>query len=199
MRRTSIPFASSCLGTSILAVSLAAIGPVVAGINPYSDGARAELAQDYVAALDCYSLAAKAGVTDAMYALGRIYAEVYADDAEAFRWYQEAAKQGNAFAQFALGQIYLEGNTVTAPDPELAAYWLESAATQGRSPDAAFALFESDPYAEDAARWLTQAAEAGRLAAMARLAAAYANGDYGLPVDPVQSATWRRRVGAAEE
>lgn len=199
MRRTSIPFAPSCLRTSILAVTLSAMGPVVADNNPYSDGARSELAKDYVAALEYYSVAAQAGGTDAMYALGRIYAEVYTDDAEALRWYQEAAKQGNAFAQAALGEIYRDGSTATAPDPELAAYWFESAATAGHSPDAAFALFELDPFADDAARWLTKAAEAGRPAAMARLAAAYANGDYGLPVDPAQSTTWERRASAAEE
>ncbi len=185
--------------TSAIVLTLLAPAFALAIDNPYANGARAELAQDYATALDQYALAAAAGLTDAMFALGRLHDEVYGNDAEALHWYQQAAQQGNTFAQVALGRIYRDGNSAADADPRLASYWLDSAATQGRSGEAAFALFELDPNSDSAARWLIQAAEAGIPEAMSRLATAYAAGDYGLPVDPAKGAEWLGRIGAMRE
>ena len=182
-----------------LAITLLTTSAFATSDNPYSNGARAELVADYATAMEQYELAATAGLTDAMFALGRLYADIYGDDAEALRWYQKAAQQGHTFAQVALGQTYLDGSSATAPNPTLAMYWLESAATQGRSSDAALILFQLDPYSENASYWLTKAAEAGRPEAMVLLAHAYANGDYGFPVDLERSARWYALAATAKE
>ena len=80
--------------------------------NLYAQGIQAEMSGDTSLAIEKYLLSAKAGLSDAKYALGRLYRDVNGNEAEAFKWFMDAAKQGNTFAQYEVGMTYRRGNSV---------------------------------------------------------------------------------------
>ena len=72
---------------------------------------------DYATALRELQPLARAGDSDAQFALGNMYADgrgVPKSDVEAVKWYRRAADQGKANAQNNLGAMYAEGQGVTA-------------------------------------------------------------------------------------
>ena len=126
-------------------------------------------------------------------------------DREAVHWYQQAADQNNVRGIFGLGTMYAKGEGVEK-DPPKAGQLIEKAARMDYLPamlEFANALefgqlgFESSQ--SEAVSWYLKAAEAGDDVSMRRLRDAYLNGELGLPVDPVKSAEWDRKINMPKE
>jgi len=166
--------------------------------NRYAEGIHAEMAGQYVLAIDRYTLSAKTGLSDAKLALGRLYRDVYGDADNSFKWFKQAAEQGNIFAQFELGVLYQQGSAAVIPDRDQATKWLTTAANRGHS-QAAYALFEMATEDTEALRRLQQAANHGVVDAMQRLGTAYRYGEFGLNVDLTKSQEWLERAILAQE
>lgn len=185
---------------SILSMFLSTIAIPSYGGQPnfYAAGIQAENAGNYVEAISQYEIAAKSGLKDAKYALGRIYRDVYGDMDNSFKWFLEAAKQGDAFAQYEVGMLYRYGNAVVPQDLEQAKQWL-TLATKRRRSKAAYALFEMADSDDEALMWLQQAAKWGVTDAMEKLGHAYKNGMYGLEINLSLSQHWLEQATQAKE
>ncbi|HEY4370579.1 MAG TPA: tetratricopeptide repeat protein [Burkholderiales bacterium] len=127
-------------------------------------GKRAYAKKDYKRAFPELSAEAKRGRPEAMYLLGKMYAEgqgTAQDDAQAFNWFQKAADANNAPAQGMLGMFYAQGRGATR-DNAKSVEWARRAADNGdalsqymmgmrsldglgmpRDPDGAFTWFGS--------------------------------------------------------
>lgn len=91
--------------------------------------------KNQVKALRYYTIAAKAGDSEAQYQLGRCYfwgVGVPINEAEAIQWYQKAAQQDNAEAQFELGECYYYGYGIPT-DQVQAVQWYQKAAKQNKA------------------------------------------------------------------
>lgn len=144
-------------------------------LQPGGDSARAQ---------EEYRLAAEAGSTDAMYALGNLLlqgADGPADPAAAAGWFRRCAERDDVACQLALADLLLRGLGVARDEAE-AIVWIRRAAALG-SADAMLALGQLyevgrgvPPDAAQAAAYYRQASEAGQIEATYRLALAYENG-----------------------
>ncbi|MBI3707672.1 MAG: sel1 repeat family protein [Proteobacteria bacterium] len=100
----------------------------------FDGGWKAYLAGNYAASLREIRPLADAGVAEAQYALGIMYAQghgVPRDLRQAVGWYTRAAQRGYSAAQFSLGFLYLYGAEDISADPAMAVRWLAAAAEQG--------------------------------------------------------------------
>lgn len=167
--------------------------------NWYALGLQAESSGNYSLAIERYKVAADQGLSDAKFALGRLYRDVYGDVEKSLTWFREAANQGNVFAQYELGKLYLESGSTAPADVQRARRWLSLAADRGRLKEAAFALFLLEGKSEEKLKWLRRAAKWGDVEAMLRLAEAHEEGQFGLPVNPAEAQRWLERAGLHQE
>jgi len=109
--------------------------------------------------------------------------------------WRKAAEQGHAPAQAWLGYIYDQSE-----EDKEAFEWYRKAAVQGNAAGE-FGLgemyakgegVEKDPV--QALSYISRAADKGNLQAMIFMQAAYIDGNFGLPVDPVKSSEWSAKV-----
>lgn len=145
-------------------------------------------------------LAAKAGLSEAMIALGRAYASGHGgplDEAQAQRWFRAAIAVGANAARLALADLLLTQNK----DAEALA--LYETAVFGGSVEAAWkaGILQADPessvYApKKAGLQLQTAATAGNLSAMTAYGLFLAGGT---PALPAQAARWFRKAAEAGE
>ncbi len=101
--------------------------------------------------IDALRARAEAGVAEAQYDLGGIYATgqgVPQDDAEAVRWYRLAAEQGNVDAQSTLGVMYAAGGGVPQDDVQ-ALMWLKLAVSRSTGENRETAVSFRDRIAEE--------------------------------------------------
>jgi TPR repeat protein len=149
---------------------------------------------------------AHAGVAEAQYRLGGMYAEgreVAQDSGEAARWHRKAADQGHAGAMHALGLMYAAGRGVHK-DLDAALRWHFKAAEAGYA-EAQFqlgrALDEGRGARRDAgsaAKWYLRAAERGHAESQLSLGLSYADGK-GVPKDPVRAYMWLHLAASDSE
>lgn len=125
---------------------------------------------------------------------------VAADQALAVRWWQDAAGAGVAAAMFSLG-LCLQAGAGCGKDAAQAVAWFQRAAEQGLA-DGMLQLARcyrlgagTSADAALAAQWLERAAEAGQRDAAYELGQAYANGKFGLSVNPAEALRWWRAAG----
>jgi uncharacterized protein len=94
----------------------------------FQEGGRG-LEQDYVEARRLYEEAAKAGKSEAMKALGDLYANGWdvpqADLAQARHWYIKAVEAGNNLAVEKLAELYINGGPGLTPDYTKAREWYQ--------------------------------------------------------------------------
>jgi len=88
-------------------------------------------AQDSVAALKWYKLAAEQGCGTSMNNIGVIYGEVEQDHKAAFTWFLKAAEAGIKQTQYHVGQCCYYGGNGAAKNLTEARKWLQKAADQG--------------------------------------------------------------------
>lgn len=166
-------------------------------LTAYGDGARAEAAGNFSAALQFYQSAANEGSSDAMYALGRFHRDglggAKPDPKTAFSWFLKAAKKGNVFARYEVGAAYRDGTGVARDTSQAKRWFYYAAKYHGPS---AFALFQLVGTDDEKRQWLQTAADLMFPPAYDELARAYAQGDYGFPQDPDASAKWAASLGA---
>ena len=111
--------------------------------------------------------AAKQGLSEAQYALGKLLMSddwEVRDPDEGIRWMRQAAENGSHFAAYHLGKVYLEGNTVNKDTTR-------------------------------AAEWFTRSAEAGNQYAQYMLGKLYLTGQ-GVQQDQAQAMDWFSRSAA---
>jgi TPR repeat protein len=141
--------------------------------------------------------AARAGVADAAYELGRAHAAglgVEADAVRALQWYRRAAVQGLPQAQFELGWAAETGLGMDA-DPAVAAGWYHEAAEAGNlmaMNNLGWLHAQGEGVARDPARAVAlyrAAAEGGEPVAMGNLAWMLENG-IGTAQDTGEAARW---------
>lgn len=119
----------------VLALIAAAVlcGIAVPAFADLAAGKRAYEKKDYKRAVTELGAEAKRGKPEAMYLLGKMYAEgqgVGQDDAQAFTWFQKAADANNGAAQGMLGMFYAQGRG-TARDNAKSLEWARRAADNG--------------------------------------------------------------------
>ena len=166
--------------------------------NYYAQGLQAETSGNHSVAIEKYSYAAKQGLSDAKFALGRLYRDIYSDDKNSFKWFMEAAKQGNSFAQYEIGRIYISGSSEVSADKKEAMKWLLSAESHNSSKDVAYALFGLST-SNDKQSWLIKAAKRNHIGAIKELIESYQIGKYGLSIDQEKVALWKQEVRKIEE
>ena len=153
--------------------------------------------KDYQTAFREYKSAAEAGVAEAQFDLGVLYAQglgVHRDLDEAARWYQMAAEQGNAEAEFALGQMYSRGWGMPRDETD-ALRWFEMASNPNSDgPPTDWTVLDGYGTRQDqtqAAYWYLKAAEQGHVEAQYNLSRLYAAGQ-GVARDQEQALRWIR-------
>lgn len=174
------------------------ISSSAAAETPFAAAIQYEMDRQYDLAVEQYKIAADHGLSEAMYALGRLYREEYYDDRRSFDWFLKAANQGDAFAQYEIGLLYQLGNAVTAADSEKAAHWLTLAANKSHRA-AAYQLFNLAADEAEKRKWLFKSVDWGYPEAMQSLADAYFTGALGLPMDHDLAQWWRDRAIQAKE
>ena len=168
--------------------------------NMYAEGIRAEYEGDIALAIQKHTAAFNTdSVSDAGFALGRLFRDIFYDHQKSFDWFLQAAEQGNVFAAHELGSIYAVGNTVVAVNTEKAEKWFRFAAERGKLAESAYALFRLLEENPEQSIWLVQAAEGGMIAAMEALSDAYQSGWYGIQADADMSDYWQRAALNAQE
>lgn len=167
--------------------------------NWYALGLQAEVSGNYSVAIERYHASASRGLSDAKFALGKLYRDVYGDSAKSLKWFKDAANQGNVFAQYELGKLYMEGGAAVTADAQAAKKWLSLAANNGRIGGAAFAMFGLEEQPEEKLKWLRRAAEWGDIDAMLRLSEAHEKGEFGLQESMRDAQRWNRRAEQSQE
>jgi TPR repeat protein len=164
--------------------------------------------KDYPKAFSEWKVSAEAGLADAQFDLGVLYASglgVRQDLGEAERWYRKSAEQGYPDAEFALGEMYSRGWSAGARDQANAMRWLqldsETSMPTGNWDSIADSGQPKD--VKQAAYWYRRAAEQGLAEAQYSLGRLYATGK-GVPHDEEQATMWVRSAAsqgfpAAEE
>ncbi len=155
---------------------------------------------------------AEQGVAEAMYRLGRLYADgvsLSKDNALAFNWYRKAAGAGNSKAMASVASAHSNGRG-TPKDPGQGEIWYQKAADAGSS-DAMSHLYSCykegrcglPKNQEMADRWIrkaidlqTKAAQAGDEEAMFDVGVNYLKGR-GVAQDNARAAQWFRRAADA--
>lgn len=181
---------SSIIVSSILCLS---ISPVAAETNWYAEGLKAEFAGDVRTAIEHYTKSANTGLSDASYALGRLYAAENEDETS-FQWLLKSAKARNQFAQYDLANLYLKGNRFVDVDTTEATKWFERAAMSGHG-EAAFELYKLTGNT----KWLTDAAEKGVKPAMKALIEVYEKGQKVSKDNRNQKLKWEKRLAESFE
>ena len=98
----------------------------------FESGLKAFREKSYGEAFDQWKPCANAGNAACQYAIGVLYDEGRAVDADiylALKWYQRAARQGNPDAMMQLGFLYATGRSEIIQNPVLAWVWFARAAT----------------------------------------------------------------------
>lgn len=165
-------------------------------------------AKDYESAGRLLFPLARAGVVEARYLIGRMYAVgdgVEKDLSEAERWisgvvrfYRIGAERGDVNAQYQLGSIYLDTLGV---DRSEAYEWTAKAALRGH-PGAQYNLSKlyfsrkGQPLPNEAVYWLRTAAESGNTEAQYDLGFRLARGQ-GIEKDSEQARLWLERAANA--
>jgi uncharacterized protein len=169
------------------------ISPAVAETNWYAEGLKAEFAGDVVTAIEHYKKSANKGLSDASYALSRLYASKNEDETS-FKWLLKSANARNQFAQYDLASLYLHGNQFVEANINEATKWFQSAAIIGHG-EAAFELFKLN----GDVKWLIYASEKGVKGAMETLIIAYEKSQYGLGDNKSQQQKWEKRLADSSE
>jgi len=178
------------LGMGLLLLSLPAWCDVKTGMEAFRN-------KDYNKAFREWKAAAEAGVAEAQFDLGVLYAQgrgTKRDLTEATRWYRKAADQGNAQAEFALGQMYSRGWGVPRDEAD-ALRWFDLAnSPESDGPATDWASLEGYGVQKDeeqAARWYESAAKKGHAEAQYNLGCMYADGK-GVKKSPEDALRWIR-------
>jgi TPR repeat protein len=170
----------------------------------FQEGRRG-LEQDYVEARRLYEEAAKAGKSEAMKALGDLYANGWGvpqvDLAQARHWYIEAVEAGNNLAVEKLAELYINGGPGLPPDYTKAREWYQKAAAAGNTSAMSLGLLYGNGrgVAQDydqAHQWYQKAADAGNMSAMNNLGLLYEHGR-GVAQDYGQARDWYQKAAAA--
>ncbi len=142
-----------------------------------------------------WKASADAGVAEAQFDLGVLYAQglgVRRDLTEAANWYRKAAEQGNAEAEYALGHFYSRGWGVPRDEAD-AIRWFEMAnSVESDGPPTDWALVEGYGMPKDlkqAAYWYQRASDKGHPEAEFSLGRLYSSGS-GVKRDQQQAALW---------
>jgi TPR repeat protein len=158
--------------------------------------------KDYAKAFSEWKVSAEAGLADAQFDLGVLYASglgVHQDLGEAERWYRQAAEQGYPDAEFALGEMYSRGWSAGARDQANAMRWLQLENNGDTSmPTGNWDSIGDYGQAKDvkqAAYWYRRAAEQGLAEAQYSLGRLYATGK-GVPHDEEQATMWVRAAAS---
>jgi len=181
------------------------VGTVLAGAMPASADVRAGMEafrnKDYAKAYSEWKAAAEAGVAEAQFDLGVLYAQgrgVQRNLTEATKWYRKAAEQGNSEAEFALGQMYSLGWGVPRDEAD-ALRWIQMANDpDSDGPPTDWALIEGygvSRDAKEAAYWYQLAADKGHAEAQYNLGRLYATGE-GVRKDEEQALRWVRAAAS---
>ena len=156
---------------------------------------------DLAIARKCYLRAAEQGSASAQYNVALIYlkgAGVEPDLAAALTWFERAADQGEPRALYNLGVMYAKGDGLEQ-NVRHAYLLFQRAAVTGFAPaeqardTVSDALSEDERAATDALVPAFEAAQDGDVAAMVRIADAYASGG-DTPEDAVAAARWYGRA-----
>ena len=158
--------------------------------------------KDYQKAFSEWKVSAEAGLADAQFDLGVLYAHglgVRQDLGEAERLYQRSAEQGYPDAEFALGEMYSRGWSAGARDQANAMRWLQLE----NNGDTSMPTGDWDSIADygqpkdqkQAAYWYRRAAEQGLAEAQYSLGRLYATGK-GVPHDEEQATMWVRAAAS---
>jgi uncharacterized protein len=161
---------------------------------------------NFATAIQLYEKASALGSANAMYDLGRIYAEgriVTPDYEKARLWYEKAAALNLPYAMADLGALYENGQGGPS-DPAMALSLYRKAAAAGdhTSMTRIGVFYESGlavrkSYAE-AHRWFQKSSELGDYDAMKRLGELYENG-YGVPRNVELARKWYARAEKGKE
>jgi len=158
--------------------------------------------KDYERAFREWRASADAGLADAQFDLGVLYAHglgVQQDLGEAERWYRRSAEQGYPDAEFALGEMYSRGWSAGARDQANAMRWLQLENNGDTSmPTGDWDSIADYGQAKDqkqAAYWYRRAAEQGLAEAQYSLGRLYATGK-GVPHDEEQATMWVRAAAS---
>ncbi len=189
------------LRTRKFSIALVGIAAFLSGALPASAdvaaGMEAFKNKDYAKAYREWKTAAEAGVAEAQFDLGVLYAQgrgVSRDLTAATKWYRKAADQGNAAAEFALGQMYSLGWGVPRDEAD-ALRWIQMANDpDSDGPPTDWALIEGYGVPRDqkqAAYWYELAANKGHAEAQYNLGRLYATGE-GVHQDQEQALRWIR-------
>lgn len=168
--------------------------PAVPGLDDYRSVATPAEAQVFEGFLG----AAEGGDVEAMYRVGRCYAEgkgVAPNESKALEWYERAAKKLHVNAAFKAGYCYYHARG-TAKDLRQASHYYSLASMEGHA-QAMFELgcinYESfeglPPDPRNAMGWFKQSAKLGFSEAMYRLARGYGRGD-GLAQNDKLACAW---------
>lgn len=147
--------------------------------------------------LELFKTAAKAGKSEAMAQVARIYLEgeggVMPDYAAAMEWAQKAADAGAGRGNLLLGQIWMQGLGV-AVDPDKALGYFKLAAAGGDMKAGRYAglIAQQQGDVQTAADWFRQAAEQGDITSQYYLGQAYETGT-GVPQDDVAAMAWYQK------
>lgn len=177
-----------------LLIRIFTVNAFAAEQNFYAEGLQAEALGNINLAIEKYEESAATGLSDAKFALGRLYRDSYADDKNSFQWFLESAKQGNNFAQYEVGMLYLIGNSFVIQSTDEAAKWLTQAANRGKIGDAAYELFKLSTTDSEKQSWLLKSSEYGVPEAMKKLSDAYKTGNYGFTADDEKAAKWKQEA-----
>ena len=161
--------------------------------NWFKQGLQAEYSDDFSLAVENYTKSSALGVTDAGYALGRVYRNM-GDTASSLEWFLQSANSGNKFSQYEVGMIFLRGNTSAAVNTQYAYKWLKYAAKAGHS-EASYELY----LLSDDLQWLEFAAEQGIEAAIRDIAVIYAKGSHSVKQDAQKSENWLEKLAKIKE
>jgi uncharacterized protein len=157
--------------------------------------------KDYQRAFREWRVSADAGMADAQFDLGVLYAHglgVPQDLGEAERWYRQSAEQGYPDAEFALGEMYSRGWGAGARDQANAMRWLQLESSGDGMPTADWDTVSDYGLPKDqkqAAYWYRLAAEKGLAEAQYSLGRLYATGK-GVPHDEEQATAWVRSAAS---
>jgi uncharacterized protein len=156
--------------------------------------------KDYPKAFSEWKVSAEAGLADAQFDLGVLYAHglgVHQDLGEAERWYRRSAEQGYPDAEFALGEMYSRGWSAGARDQADAMRWLQldSETSMPTGDWDSLANYGLPKDQKQAAYWYRRAAEQGLAEAQYSLGRLYATGK-GVPRDEEQATMWVRAAAS---
>lgn len=161
----------------------------------YEAAAAAYQAEDYASALPVFQELAAADNDDAMWYLGKMYANgwgVEQSDAESLKWFLKSAELGDPDSQWEMGMIHEYGTGVREDQDEAFDWYLKAAENNyvnamnevGYRYESGSGVRES---LRNAAEWYTKGAEAGNLTSIVNLGVMRETGN-GLDQDYAEAA-----------